>query len=58
METGTGGILLEDGSGVLLLEPSSQEDLTTTPDALDIVTLMTSDGGTIWYAFQIGKDMR
>ncbi len=49
-ENGIQGILLEDGSGSLVLEPFEDSALITTALAKNIVMLKTLDAGVTWYA--------
>ena len=58
LEGTEGHILLEDGSGVVLMETQSTEEQTLDPNSIDIYTLVTLNAGTTWYAIPIGLNMK
>ncbi len=58
LEGTEGHILLEDGSGILLMETQSTEEQTLDPNSVDIYTLVTLNAGSTWYAIPIGLNMQ
>lgn len=58
LEESSSVLLLEDGTGGILLEPSEDSVQFTDADSISIYTLKTFNAGTTWYAIIAGADMR
>lgn len=58
LEGNTDILLLEDGTGGILLEPFEDSTQITTADSVSIYILKTFDAGTTWYVVIAGADMR